>query len=190
VRLFTAIELDDAVREGAGAMVAELEKRVGQGAPRARVTWVPPDRMHLTVRFIGEVADAVCERILNALREPLPMKPFTIQFDRLGAFPAKGPLRVLWMGVGQGQDAVVTTESLLSDRLLALGISREDRPFSPHLTLARVREPAGLKASALFDGLSPPRGVTRVDAITLFQSKLSPKGPTYVVLERTPLRDG
>jgi RNA 2',3'-cyclic 3'-phosphodiesterase len=94
------------------------------------------------------------------------------------------------MGVGDGREAVVEAEAKVSDRLLALGIPGEDRPYSPHLTLARVREAAGLRAASLFDGLAPPAGQLRMEAITLFESRLSPKGPTYVVLERTALRDG
>jgi 2'-5' RNA ligase len=190
VRLFTGIELADAVRTRAAATVAELRQRVQENAPDARVTWISEERLHLTVRFIGEVGDPLAERIVNALRAPLPMAPFTIVFDALGAFPSRGSPRVIWIGVAEGHDAVVRAESAISDRLLALGIPREDRPYSPHLTLARVREPAGLRAATLFDGLSPRLGRTRVDAITLFQSRLSPKGPTYVVLERTPLRAG
>jgi RNA 2',3'-cyclic 3'-phosphodiesterase len=190
VRLFTGIELGEAVRTRAVAAIAELRQRVERNAPHARVTWIAGERLHLTVRFIGEVSDSLAGRIVSALRAPLPMAPFTIAFDAFGAFPPRGAPRVIWIGVAERGDAVVRVESALSERLLALGIAREDRAYSPHLTLARVRQPAGLRTAALFDGLSPRLGRTRVDAITLFQSKLSPKGPTYVVLERTPLRTG
>jgi RNA 2',3'-cyclic 3'-phosphodiesterase len=190
VRLFTAVELGESVRAEAGALSAELRERAGRTAPSARVTWVPDDRMHLTLRFIGEVDDARAEGILRALREPLPVAPFAISFGDLGAFPPKGAPRVIWIGVTDGRDAAVRTESAISDRLHALGVPREDRPYRPHLTLARVREAAGLRASTLFAGLEVRLGQARVDAITLFQSRLSPKGPSYTVLERTPLRDG
>jgi 2'-5' RNA ligase len=190
VRLFTGIELADAARADAAVLSAELQKRVQEQAPRARMTWIPADRMHLTVRFIGEVGDAIAERVIGALRESLGVAPFVIAFDRLGAFPPKRPPRVIWIGAADGLDAAVRAEAAISDRLAALDIPRADRPYSPHLTLARVRNAAGLRTATLFDGLAPWVGPTRVDAITLFQSKLSPKGPTYVVLERTPLRDG
>jgi 2'-5' RNA ligase len=188
--LFTGIELDDAVRTGAGVLSAELQKRVQAQAPRARITWIPADRMHLTVRFIGEVGDAIAERVIGALREPLRVQPFVIGFDRFGAFPPKGPSRVIWIGVAEGRDAAVRAETAISDRLAALDIPRDDRAYSPHLTLARIRDAAGLRTASLFDGLAPRLGQTHVSAITLFQSKLSPKGPTYVVLQRTSLRDG
>jgi RNA 2',3'-cyclic 3'-phosphodiesterase len=188
--LFTGIDLGDDVRARAAAMIAELRHRVQQTAPQARVTWIPEERLHLTVRFIGEVGEPLAERIVSALRAPLPLAPFTVAFNALGSFPQKGPPRVIWIGVADGRDAVSRAEVAISERLHRLGIPREDRAYSPHLTLARVREAAGMRAAALFDHLSPRLGETRVDAITLFQSKLSPKGPTYVVLERTPLRTG
>lgn len=190
MRLFTGIELDEAARTEAAAASHELRRRVEASAPRAKVTWVAAERLHLTVRFIGEVPAEMAERVINTLRAPLPLAPFVLTFDRPGAFPPKGPPRVMWIGVADGRDAVIRAEGAISDRLAALGIPREDRPYSPHLTLARVRDAAGLRAAKLFEGLEPRLGQTRVDAITLFQSCLSPKGPTYVVLERTPLRAG
>jgi 2'-5' RNA ligase len=188
VRLFTGIELDDAARQAAAAVIEELRRRAAGGAPRARVTWVASERLHLTLRFIGEVGDTAAHDVISSLRDPLPVSPFAMTFDRLGAFPPKGPPRVLWIGVAGGRESVVRAEAAVSERLARLGMPREDRPYSPHMTLARVREPAGLRAATLFDGLVPRLGATRVDAITLFQSKLSPNGPAYVVLERTALR--
>ena len=190
MRLFTGIGLDEAARAAAAAASDELRRRVQESAPRAKVTWVGAERLHLTARFIGEVPAEMAERVISALREPLPLAPFVLTFDRLGAFPLNGPPRVLWIGVADGRDAVIRAEAAVSNRLAALGIPREDRPYSPHLTLARVRDAAGLRAAKLFEGLEPRLGETRVDAITLFQSRLSPKGPTYVVLERTRLRAG
>lgn len=190
MRLFTAIELADAVRARVAANISALRARVEQSAPHARLTWITEERLHLTVRFIGEVEPPLAERIISALRPPLPLPPFTLGFGPLGAFPPKGAPRVIWIGIADGRDAVIRVESAIGERLLGLRIPKEDRPYSPHLTLARVREPAGLRASSLFEELSPDPGQTFVDAITLFQSKLSPKGPTYTVLERTPLRDG
>ena len=95
------------------------------------------------------------------------------------------------MGVAHGRDELKAIERIVSSRLLALGIAEEDRPYSPHLTLARVRDAAGLRTIRLLDGLTDRSvGTTRIDAITLFQSRLSPKGPTYVPLLRTSLRAG
>ena len=188
MRLFTAIELEEAVRLQVAALATELQRRVQTSAPRARLTWVAADRLHLTLRFIGEVERDLAERIIHVLREPLGEPEFDLTLDALGAFPRKGPPRVLWVGVADGRDIVIRAEAAISARLSTLGIRAEDRPYSPHLTLARVRDPAGLRASALFEGMTVRTGRTRVETITLFQSHLSPKGPTYTVLEKIRLQ--
>jgi 2'-5' RNA ligase len=188
VRLFTAIELDAAVRAEAAGIAAALRARVEQTAPQARVTWIAEERLHLTVRFVGEVDLPLAERIMNVLRLPLPLPPFTVGLGPLGAFPSRGAPRAVWLGVVHGREAIAHVESAISSRLLDLRIPKEDRPYSPHLTLARVRQPAGLRAASLLEGLSASVGRTRVGAITLFESKLSPKGPAYTVLQRTQLQ--
>jgi len=187
VRLFTAIELGERVQARAAAVLETLRHRAATSAPRAKITWVPADRMHLTLRFIGEVDDAKGEAIVSALRAPLALEPFAVRWAGLGSFPPRGAPRVLWVGVASGRDALVRAESEISTRLAALGIAREDRPYSPHLTMARVREPGGLKTAPLFEGVDGALGETHVDTITLFRSHLSPKGPTYVAIERTRL---
>ena len=187
MRLFTAIELGDEVGARAGALLDTLRRRAGRMAPRAKITWVAPERMHLTLRFIGEVDDATAESIVAAMRARIAMDSFDVRWDGLGAFPPRGAPRVLWVGVASGSAELTRAESVVSERLAVVGIPPEDRPYSPHLTLARVREPAGLKAASLFEGLDGALGETHVDAITLFRSHLSPKGPTYVAMERTAL---
>jgi 2'-5' RNA ligase len=188
VRLFVAIELDEAVRSAAAIIVARLEQRAAVLAPRSRIGWIPSDRMHLTVRFIGSVDEAQAERIRRALEPPLHVPSFSISIDTLGAFPPGGAPRVLWVGVREATGALADVERDVTARLQSLGIPPEDRPYTPHLTLARVREPAGLTCARLAEGLAPAAlGVSRVSAVTLFESRLSPKEPTYVALQRTPL---
>ena len=96
---------------------------------------------------------------------------------------------MLWAGIAAGAAGLTAVEAEVSERLIACGLAREARPYHPHVTLARVRDPAGLRSSALFEVLEETRfGTTRVDAITLFQSRTSPKGAEYTPLHRTPLR--
>jgi RNA 2',3'-cyclic 3'-phosphodiesterase len=188
MRLFTAVEIGETMQARAATLLAELRRRAESSAPRAKVTWVAAARLHLTLRFIGEVDAGTGERIVHALRDEIPMAPFTVEWGGLGAFPPRGAPRVLWVGVAAGAEALVAAEKHVSDRLAALGIAREARPYSPHLTLARVREPAGLKAATLFERVDASLGETAVDAITLFQSHLSPKGPTYTALSKSRLK--
>jgi 2'-5' RNA ligase len=189
MRLFVAVELGEDVLREAATLVGELRRRVDRRAPDAKLTWVTPERMHLTLRFLGEVSDAQGGKMLAALRAPIAMAPFEVAWQGLGAFPHRGPPRVLWVGAGRGRDTLLALETAVSARLEPLGFESGARSYSPHLTLARVREARGLRTAALFEGIAgQPVGTTTVDAITLFQSKLSPKGPTYLAMDRTPLR--
>lgn len=188
MRLFTAIELGEKTAADAAALVTALRRRTETTAPRAKVTWVTPDRMHLTLRFIGEADAGQGGRIIDALRESIALPPFDLEWGEPGAFPGKGTPRVLWLAAARGADALAAVEAAITDRLSSLGLTREARPYRPHLTLGRVREAVGLAVPALFEGLHPRVRGTHVDAITLFQSRLSPKGPSYTVLQKTPLK--
>jgi 2'-5' RNA ligase len=191
MRLFIAIDVGDAIAAQAAGLVETLRRRSSTLAPRAHITWVTAERMHLTVRFIGRVDDSRAAAIQQALGPAIAVAPFAIRVTGVGAFPPRGAPRVVWAGFGGGIDALAAVEREVSDRLARLGIAREDRAYSPHLTLARVKDAAGLRAASLLEGLGEADfGSTRVDAITLFESRLSSKGPTYIPLLRTPLAAG
>jgi RNA 2',3'-cyclic 3'-phosphodiesterase len=188
MRLFTGIELHASVVRAAGELVAELSRRSEHLAPKARVAWVTPERMHVTVRFIGHKDDDACARIRAALDDPVPVSPFTMRVERLGGFPGRGAPRVIWAGLSGDVDGLAAVERDITARLSRVGVPPEDRPYSPHLTLGRVKEPGGLKTAALFQGVADiVLGATRVEAITLFESRVSSKGPTYIPLQRTAL---
>ena len=183
-----AVECGDDVSRGAAAAIERLRRRVTATAPAARLTWASPDRLHLTVRFIGEVAAPAAEAIAAALRPAIPMVPFDVSMAGFGTFPGRGAPRVIWAGLTSGLQPLREVEAEVTARLRKTGVPPESRPYSPHLTLARVRDPAGLRAAALFEELPDQvLGTAHVDAITLFESRLSPKGATYVALQRTPL---
>lgn len=188
MRLFVAVEIGELLSRKVAEVSRELQRRAADAAPHAKVTWVPPDRMHLTIRFIGEVDDGKAALVLEAFEPPLPVPSFGLTLCGVGTFPRGGTPRVVWIGVTEGREALLAIERAVTARLASLGIPEEDRAFSPHLTLARVREPGRLKAARLVDGLTECTiGSVRVDAITLFHSKLSPKGPTYTPLLRSVL---
>jgi 2'-5' RNA ligase len=191
MRLFVAVEINPSLAGELARVAGELRRRIETRAPRARLTWVAPDRLHFTVRFIGEVAPDRAASIAAALAPPLPCASFDLTIAGLGAFPPEGPPRALWAGISHGVPEMSGLEREVSARLASCGIHPEARDYSPHLTLARVREAAGLRAREALDAAPPgPFGCTRVDAITLFESRLSPKGPTYIPIQRTPLRAG
>jgi 2'-5' RNA ligase len=189
VRLFVAVRIDPHVGRTIATFSEGLRKQVEQDAPSARITWVKEDQLHITIRFVGHVDDAQGIRIQDALKPPVDVQPFEVRVAGAGAFPVRGAPRVLWVGITEGLESLAALELDTSARLSGCGIEREDRPYSPHITLARVREPAGLRARALFQNVSAqPFGAWRVDAITLFESRPSTRGHEYVPLQSTNLR--
>lgn len=188
MRLFVAVEVGAPLMVAAQALAADLRRRAETLAPGSRITWIPAPLLHLTLRFVGNADAATATAIADALRPAINRRPFDLQFSGAGVFPLRGAPRVFWAGVTAGVDDLVALEVEVSSRLQRMGIPPDDRVFSPHLTLARVREAAGLPGEAVLAGLEQaPVGTSHVDAITLFESRLSPKGPTYVPLQRTPL---
>ena len=189
MRLFVAIEISAAVVATALDVIVRLQRTVTKLAPHSRITWVTAERLHITLRFIGQVDESKADAIRAALAAMPREECFDLTIGGVGTFPPKGTPRVISAGVTAGRNELVALEQLVSRQLLTLGVAPEERPFNPHLTLARVRDAAGLRAGTLIEGLRDfVLGTTKVDAITLFESRLSPKGPTYVPLQRTALR--
>lgn len=189
MRLFIAVELSPAALAAAADMSRALQRYVSDVAPKARLTWVPAERMHLTIRFLGEVDDGTRAAVESALAAPLDASAFTLTQGGVGAFPPRGAPRVLWLGIEQGLTELTRLEREVTQRLQIAGIPPDSHAFNPHLTLARVRNPQGLRLPGQRDGVARSgHGTTLIDAITLFESRLSPKGPTYTPLRRTPLR--
>lgn len=188
MRLFIAIEMNRSVEEAARQVIDDLRTRASRLAPRAKITWSAPERLHLTVRFIGEADETRAQAIKSALGPTIDAAVFDVTVEGVGAFPPKGPLRVFWAGLTDGRDGLIDVERAVSQRLETL-VPAEDRTYSPHLTLARVKDSAGLSRATLLEGLSTTHfGRVHVDAITLFESRLSPKGAAHVPLQRTALR--
>ena len=165
-----------------------MKRRTEHRAPHARVTWVKPEQLHLTVHFIGQVDSALGEQIRTALAGPLRAPAFDLTIEGTGTFPPKRPPRVIWAGIGKGIDNLRSVEQEVRARLAGLVHSTAERDYHPHLTLGRVKNPAGLRPVPLLEGLeSTVFGVVRVAAVTLFESRLSSSGPTYIALGRSEL---
>lgn len=188
MRLFVAVELDPVVVQKMAEGVEEVRRRATMRAPRARIGWVPAERLHVTVRFIGRIDEPHAEAIAVALEPEVAVKRFEVTIQGVGAFPERGAPRVIWAGITAGIESLAALEQEVTARLAEVGVPCEERPYRPHVTLGRVREATGLRSGPLLDGLSTRRfGTSRVEAITLFQSRPSPQGHLYVPLQRTPL---
>lgn len=190
MRLFVAVEIDDRVRRLAGQVQAELQ---GLLAPVLQARWVPVENMHLTVRFIGQVDDDRAPALIDALTRPLDVAPFDLELGGCGAFPPSGPPRVLWMGLTRGLSSLSLMHEACNQRLRPFGFEPEGRPYSAHLTLARIKDaPKGAGAAAR-EGLRRVMSYTatcHVTRATIFQSHLSPKGPRYEPVGFAALRAG
>jgi 2'-5' RNA ligase len=183
-----AVELNGEVQAAVSGAIDELKRRIAQGAPHARVTWVKPTHLHLTLRFIGEADVELGEKIRTALDRPIGSRAFALTIAGTGTFPPKRPPRVIWAGIAGGLEALRTVERELRARLDGLIPPADDRDYHPHVTLGRVKNPAGLRPAVLLEGFKDAAfGVVRVGAVTLFESRLSSAGPTYVPLCRTAL---
>ncbi len=185
LRLFVAIELPAPVRTVLAQMQTELRRVRG-----AEVKWVDPDSMHLTLQFLGAVAPEGVPAIEAALQRAAgATHAHVLRVEAAGAFPNARRARVLWAGVGGETSTLQSLVTELGSQLAPLGYPPESRPFSPHLTLGRARDPRGVSGfEAGLEGCSASREVEwRVDHVCLFQSHLSAEGPRYEAMARAEL---
>lgn len=189
MRLFVAVELDEAIRLKAGQIAARLAEELGPGARRG-VTWAQPANMHLTVRFLGEVAEDVAEELRARIARPLDTPAFRLSVSGLGAFPPSGPPRVFWLGLAEGFAPLSSVHDEVEGRVAGLGFEKEDRPFRAHLTIGRVKAPLGPSVRRVLASIpDTAAGGCIISQVTLFQSRLSPRGSTYTALAHGALRD-
>jgi 2'-5' RNA ligase len=170
-------------------VAGRLETRLAEVARDFKARWTRDSHLHITIWFLGEVADEETAVLIEHLRAPLPVSPFELAVRGCGAFPRSGLPRVLWIGTAEGTAAVVEAHAALAVRLAPLGYLPEARPYSPHVTMARVKEP-GRAVRAVRQALADDPadcGRTAVGALTLFRSRLSPHGALYERLLRVPL---
>jgi 2'-5' RNA ligase len=186
MRLFVAVDLDDAARTA----IAAEQKRVAaaMGDAPSSVTWVKPDRMHLTLVFLGEVSDAHVPAIVDAVSRLVVMPPFSITFQGLGVFPSHGGPRALWVGITDGGAELSELQREIARRVTDTGAVLESRPFHPHLTLGRWRQSRSSDRRRVL-AASRPDALTRVAVTraTLYHSRISSAGPTYTALAHANL---
>jgi 2'-5' RNA ligase len=146
----------------------------------AQFKLVNPEIMHLTLRFLGEIPVSTVEHVKQAM-STLHFSGFDVDFHGLGAFPSLKRINVVWVGIRQGQEQLDEVFRQLEPRLRQLGLPGDDKGFSPHLTIARVR--TGLNRGPLADYISSMQegefGKMKVNSIRLKKSTLTPKGPIY-----------
>jgi 2'-5' RNA ligase len=187
VRLFVALEIPTAVRDNLAAQIKELRDLPAALADR-RLRWVRTENLHVTLKFIGEVRATKLDGIRSALTPMVLHAPVDLHFRGLGFFPDEKHPRVLWAGLNASGNLPVLARDI--DRALAAqGIARDERAFTPHLTLARF-ESRGLHEkllTAIRKNSEREFGAFQAREFHLIQSKLKPSGAEYTSLAAFPL---
>ena len=191
MRLFVAAEPSEAVRHAASTVSRRLRAALESRRMGAGVRWIPEENLHLTVWVLGEVSENRTAAVLDTLRPPLAVPSFVLHLSGLGAFPPSAAPRVFWMGVTRGRQELARLHDELGARLAPWGFEGEGRPYSAHLTLARVKEPPPSSVRAamrqLLRDTDADAGSCQVEALTVFRSRTSPGGAAYEPLLRVPL---
>lgn len=189
IRSFIAIELPDEVKSA----LTRLEDRLKSGGDYP-VKWVDPNNIHLTLKFLGNISSGRISEITAALETAVQgMPPFHLDIKGLGVFPNTRRVQVAWVGVSGALDRLTELQQRIESNVAPLGFPTESRPFSPHLTIARLRDYATsddrqafgqLIASTRFEGNSG----FDVDYVNLMSSQLTREGPVYSRLSSVKLK--
>ncbi|WP_425618560.1 RNA 2',3'-cyclic phosphodiesterase [Anatilimnocola sp. NA78] len=189
IRAFIAVELARSVTGRAKSLIEKLKTE------DVDVHWVQLTQMHLTLKFLGNVADDEIPNICNVVAAAAAeIEPFEIICRGLGGFPNSRDARTLWIGIEQGKEELrelqATIDNALSNKL---GFSKEQKGFTPHLTIGRVKggTPEGMAALAtkLSEQAQFDADLSVVEEAIIFASFLGRSGPTYEALAHCPLAD-
>ena len=183
MRLFVAIALDEAVKRRLVRLQRSLERF-------DEVRWTPVSRMHLTVKFFGDVADERVADLCRTTAETVArLEPFTMELAGCGCFPARGSVRVVWAGVRWPNEALLACAEALFAAYETLGFDREARAFAPHITIGRLRtdDKAG-KLRRAIDGATMEALGQCVGRVAVIQSVLSAGGATYSTVADCAMR--
>jgi 2'-5' RNA ligase len=182
LRVFCAVELPDELR----SRVAERARRLRSEFPDVRASWEKPEKMHVTLKFLGDVEPARVEALSSAAaRAVTDLAPFELRIEEPGTFPPHGQPRVLWLGIVDDSGRLAHMQRALETECAAAGFPRESRPFKPHLTLARVRSPQGARELAAAHRETPfePQRF-EVSELVVMRRELGPGGSRYTPLSR------
>ncbi|MGR3309909.1 MAG: RNA 2',3'-cyclic phosphodiesterase [Candidatus Brocadiales bacterium] len=184
LRTFVAVEINEEIRKGLSDLITHLKTN------GADVKWVAPENIHITLKFLGYIEDTQVAAVSDLIRKATAsINSFTVAIKHLGAFPNTKRPRVIFVVAHEKNNNLGAIYSRLNDTLTELGIEREGREFTPHLTIGRVKSIKNLKAlTEVIDPLKESSfGQQTVEGIVLMQSYLKPTGPIYKKLEEFKL---
>jgi len=180
IRSFIAIELPDELK----LKLAQLEDQL-KSHRQPWVKWVSPEGIHITLKFLGNIAVEMTGAITKAIEEATQgMSPFQLEVKGLGVFPNLRRVQVAWVGVIGEVDKLSQLQKRIETSLIPLGFAPESRAFTPHLTLARLRDQASLDERQRFGQLIASTefetaSAIEVDAVSLMRSQLTREGAIY-----------
>jgi RNA 2',3'-cyclic 3'-phosphodiesterase len=185
IRTFVCIDITESIKERIAALQTELRRL------DAQVSWVRPANIHLTLKFLGDVAKARIPQVIQAVQHATgSCSLFQVRVQGTGCFPSPRRPSVLWVGLKEIPEALARLHRTLEDELAKAGFAREAKPFNPHLTIGRIRNPRN--ASQLAESLIK-RGFEgesfSAHEVIVMKSQLDPRGATYTpqaVLAITP----
>ncbi len=184
-RMFCAIEIPDVVRQQVLRHIARVKAEV----PNAKASWARDTNLHLTLKFLGEIPQpSVSDFSEAASRAVAEVQPFSIRLEQAGVFPSRGQPRVLWIGINDLSGELVKLHERLETEAANVGFAKVARPFHPHLTIARLRQPDNARALAVAHKQMEfePREID-VTELVIVRSELSSAGSKYTVVSRHPL---
>ena len=184
-RLFCAVPLPQAVKD----QIRDHINRLCQSIPQVQASWVHPDNVHLTVKFIGETPKARSDDLVKAAsRAAEKSRAFQIRIEQAGAFPKHGPPRVLWIGIHDFSGNLGELQARLENQCANEGFPKEPRAFHPHLTIARLRKPHGARTLAQVHQTQRFEAIdVEVAELLVIRSELGREAAKYTVLSRHPL---
>jgi 2'-5' RNA ligase len=186
-RVFCAIELPSQLLEKISAHIDRLRITV----PDSPASWSRPENVHLTLKFIGEIAQErvrdLSQAVANAV---IGFSPFEIVIKETGSFPMQGTPRVFWIDIDDHSGQLAQLQTKLEEECFRFGFQKEARAFNPHLTIARGRKPQGARALATaHKEMSFPATEISVKALSVIRSELSSKGSNYTTISRHALAE-
>ncbi|OFZ03084.1 MAG: 2'-5' RNA ligase [Bdellovibrionales bacterium GWC1_52_8] len=178
LRLFVAVDLSNEVRDE----IEKLSREVELALHSRNIRWVPSDKFHLTLKFIGTTAPDLLEPISKKIESITKDRTeFLMNVQGMGVFPGPARARILWVGIENREHQLSDVAGALDRELVELGIAPEARPYVPHLTIAKFQNPAHVDRM-IEPYLQRQMGTVSVDRLRLYQSRLEGKGSVYELL--------
>lgn len=185
IRAFIAISLPPRIRE----LVVEVQERFHECGKT--LSWIKPENVHLTVRFLGNISEEKVPAIGEAIKKGIAdTHPFRMEIDEIGVFPNLKYPRVIWLGVEEATHTLIDLENRISDEMETLGFEREERKFTPHITLGWVK--TYKKKNKIIEIIQSQGKIygaeIAMESVELYRSDLKPTGAVHTVLSRFSLK--